>query len=132
MMFDKATSGTARRTLWGRRAGFDSAAALAALAFIVAVFAPAARAEPVTHIVEIKDFKFDPEFLEVEVGDVVIWRNLDIAPHTATQTGGDGWDSGLLRRNEEWSMIAVTAGEVDYLCTYHPSMKGRLRVLSAN
>lgn len=103
-----------------------------ALAFAIAFCASPAVAEPATHIVEIRDFKFEPDFLEVKAGDVVIWRNLDIAPHTATQTGGDGWDSGLLRRGEEWSMTVENVGEIDYLCTYHPSMKGRLRILSAD
>lgn len=45
---------------------------------------PAAR----RHVVEIRDFGFHPQSIQVSVGDIIVWTNRDIVPHTAT--AGDG------------------------------------------
>ena len=47
------------------------------------------------HRVLIKRFKFEPARLEVRPGDVIVWENLDIAPHTATATD-KSWDTGRI------------------------------------
>ncbi len=80
-----------------------------------------------THIVEIKGFKYNPEVLTVSVGDTVRWINLDAAPHTAT-AGNESWNSGKLKRNEEWAFTVTETGETRYICIYHPVMKGTLIV----
>ena len=82
-----------------------------------------------THIVEIRQFKFTPQTLTVKDGDTIIWRNLDVVPHTATDRAQQ-WNSGNLRKNEEWSMVANGAGQLKYFCAYHPSMKGTVIIES--
>ncbi len=51
--------------------------------------------------------------------------NLDVAPHTAT---GDGFDTGMLRKDERKEIAFPTAGEFPYLCKFHRHMTGRIRV----
>ena len=49
------------------------------------------------HRVEIQQFRFVPEAIEVKPGDTIVWVNLDIVPHTVTATDTDtSWDSGNL------------------------------------
>ena len=78
-----------------------------------------------THTVVIRQFAFVPETLEVSVGDIVVWVNEDIVPHTATAADTQ-WDSGRLDRGESWSLEIGTPGTVDYLCLFHPAMRARL------
>ena len=85
----------------------------------------ASEAEANTHIVEIRQFKFWPETMTVQQGDTIIWRNLDLVPHTATEQSRE-WDSGNLDKDGEWSLVVETAGRQDYFCAYHPSMKGTI------
>lgn len=82
-------------------------------------------AGPKTHVVEIRQFKFFPATLEVKPGDVIIWRNLDIAPHTAT---AKNWDSGNLGKDQSWSLKVTSKGTIEYICAYHPAMKGKIVV----
>ena len=82
------------------------------------------------HVIDIVDFRFEPEELTVAAGDRITWRNRDVVPHTATARD-KSWDSGNINRDAEWSMVAPTAGMLDYICAYHPSMKGRITILAA-
>lgn len=95
------------------------------LAALIAPPAPAAG-PPRTHRVAIKGFKFEPERLEVNGGDTVIWTNEDIVPHTATST--KHFDSKRLDKGKSWSYMAKKTGSFPYICTYHPTMKGELVV----
>ena len=81
-----------------------------------------------THIVEIRDFVFAPDRIEVRPGDRITWINRDIAPHTATADDGS-WDSGELRRDEEWQTTVDVGMKADYYCRFHPMMKARLEIL---
>ncbi|GJL93266.1 cupredoxin domain-containing protein [Hyphococcus sp.] len=83
------------------------------------------------HVIDIIDFRFEPDTLIVAPGDRITWRNRDVVPHTATASD-KSWDSGNLNRDEEWSMIAPAAGAVDYICAYHPSMKGRITIADSS
>jgi len=82
------------------------------------------------HVIDIVDFRFEPEELTVAAGDRITWRNRDVVPHTATARD-KSWDSGNLNRDEEWSIVAPAAGVLDYICAYHPSMKGRITISDA-
>src|SRR5204862_250029 len=46
--------------------------------------------------VEIKDFAFGPATLTVKSGSKVTFRNSDSTNHTATATGGGGFDTGTI------------------------------------
>ena len=86
---------------------------------------PAAESSK-THTILIKGFQFQPERLEVAVGDIVIWKNEDIVPHTATAK--KGFDSKNLDRGQSWKYVAKQKGAFNYICTFHPSMKAVLVV----
>ena len=75
----------------------------------------------------IEDFKFNPATLQISVGDTVTWINMDSAPHTAT-SNEEGFDSGGLSKDESFSFTFEEVGNYDYICTFHPSMKGEVIV----
>jgi plastocyanin len=79
------------------------------------------------HQVEIVDFLYQPDPLEVNVGDTVTFVNKDAAPHTAT-ADDKSWDSGNLNQGDSWTLDLKEAGEVPYFCIYHPNMTGTLIV----
>lgn len=86
-----------------------------------------AEPEPREHKIEITNFVFVPEMVNARVGDTITWINRDIVPHTATGEGGS-WDTGSINKDESKSLV-VTVGMVsDYICRFHPTMKGALRV----
>lgn|SRR5690606_11594106 len=78
------------------------------------------------HVVEMRNFAFEPAVLEASVGDTVEFVNRDIVPHTATAEGA--WDSGSIAAGAQWSTVLEAAGTVEYVCTLHPSMRGRIEV----
>ena len=77
-----------------------------------------------THTVIIKNFAFVPDHLTVSIGDTVVWKNEDSAPHTAT--ADNEFDSKQLDMGQSWSFVARKKGSYPYICTYHPYMKGEL------
>ena len=78
---------------------------------------------PRTHTVEIRGMEFHPAALTVSVGDTIVWINRDIVPHTAT--AGD-WDTGLLARGQSGHVVAQHTGQLRYVCSLHPTMRGTL------
>jgi plastocyanin len=76
--------------------------------------------------VTIVDFSFRPSTLDVAVGAQVTWTNTGSAPHTVTFT--DGEDSGALDTGQTYSRTFDTAGDFDYICEIHPSMRGSVTV----
>jgi plastocyanin len=85
------------------------------------------KPRPVTHRVTIDATSFEPATVTIRAGDSVVWMNRDIIPHTATQTG-KGFDSGTLKSGDAWKHTFKTAGDVAYVCTFHPTMKGTVKV----
>lgn len=77
--------------------------------------------------IEIRDFDYFPRDATVEAGAEVTWVNRDSAPHTATDEDGT-WDTGVLREDESGTLSFDQAGEFEYYCTLHPSMKATLTV----
>jgi len=99
--------------------GLIVAALAATITFHPALEAEASEEQRV--IIEIRKFKFVPEALVVSPGDVVVWKNMDIVPHTATSTNG-GWDSGAIEAGGEWETVVTEDMSDDYFCVFHPSM----------
>ena len=85
--------------------------------------AMALPARAATHKVVIKSFKFAPAQLNVAVGDTVVFENQDGAPHTGT---GKSFDTGRLNRGESGRVTISEAGTHDYICKFHPNMKGKI------
>lgn len=89
--------------------------------------APLPQPEPVTVAVDIAGFAFRDAEIEIRTGDTVVWTNRDEKDHTVT---GDGFDSGNLDEGETFTFTFDAPGDYPYICAYHPSMKGVVKVLS--
>jgi plastocyanin len=77
--------------------------------------------------VDIADFKFGPEAITVAAGGEVTWTNTDSAAHTAS--GADGsFDTGALDKGEEAEVAFDEPGTYEYICEFHPFMKGTIEV----
>lgn len=70
--------------------------------------------------------KFEPEIIEVNIGDTIVWVNKDIVAHNVTVLPDQEWTSGNIETNAMWKM-AIEAS-FNYFCTIHPPMKGEVRV----
>lgn len=106
---------------------------MVAVAALAAATASAAgeqrqKRKPATHTVTIDASRFTPEALTIRAGDTVVWVNRDLFPHTATDSGNQGFDSGSLAPGASWKHTFTARGPVSYLCLFHPTMKGRLTV----
>ena len=77
--------------------------------------------------VEIVDFAFAPEAIEVPVGTEVTWTNSDTSPHTATADDAS-FDTGDLDKGDSASNTFNEAGEFTYYCRFHPNMKATVEV----
>lgn len=79
------------------------------------------------HVVEMRNFGFEPAHLVAAPGDTVVWINRDIVPHTATESN-EQWDSDTLQEDESWYLVVREVGDRAYYCRFHPTMKGTLLV----
>lgn len=82
--------------------------------------------EPETHVVEIKQMKFEPAEVKVRKGDRVQWINKDITDHDVTELANHAWASSPLKTGQSWSLTVTE--NVDYFCNLHQVMKGKIRV----
>lgn len=105
----------------------SAGARIAAIALTLAACGSDAR-EPRTHHVEISAMQFAPADLVVAVGDTVVWTNRDVVPHTVTSPAGAAvtFDSAMIEGQKQWQYKVTAAGELPYVCTYHPTMRGKL------
>ena len=103
-----------------RIAGLLAGAALAA--------APACSpsATPKTYPVVLHDLMFGPTPAQARVGDTIEWDNTDLFLHSATAS--DGSFDVELKPGAKIAMPLKRAGTFDFICRYHPGMKGRLVV----
>lgn len=85
-----------------------------------------ALAEASTHHVSIESMKFNPPEIEVQKGDVIIWENKDIVPHTVT--ADKKFDSGTILSGKTYRHVIKNSGEVPYICRFHPTMTGKIKV----
>jgi plastocyanin len=96
---------------------------ICALAMAGALFTFPLHAVSPVHPVDIQNFAFMPDRLDVHVGEVIEWTNKDFAPHTVTDDCGTS-DSGLLKYLGKFRFSATTPGVFAYHCSSHPAMKG--------
>ena len=85
------------------------------------------RAAGHAHTVTIEAMSFKPQVLVVHRGDRITWTNKDPFPHTVTSTSGK-FDSHEIAPDASWTYVARKAGEYDYVCTLHVTMKGKIEV----
>ncbi len=104
-----------------------SARSLAVLAMLGLSLAPLAQAaSQQTREIEVKNYVFGPTPVGLHVGDVVKWVNKDSVEHTATAT--DGSFNVDLPPVGAGETQLKQAGVIDYFCSIHPYMKGKLTV----
>jgi plastocyanin len=96
------------------------------LAWYAIASSAVADGKSVSHTVVIQGLKEVPETLVVKRGDTITWINKDPFPHTVTAKGV--FDSGSIAPGGSWRYTAKIVGEHSYTCTFHPNMKGTLRV----
>lgn len=78
------------------------------------------------HLVEITQMKFNPAELKVKKGDKVVFVNHDLVTHDITEESKREWSSSPLAPDQNWVLVAT--GNVNYFCSIHPVMKGRIMV----
>jgi plastocyanin len=86
--------------------------------------APAAAEVPV----DIRDFAYSPNPIEIAAGDTVTWTNQDEVPHTATGEDRNVLQSGTISPGASFSQSFPEAGEFGYFCEFHPNMSGTIVV----
>ena len=86
---------------------------------------------------EMGDQAYDPNPVNVKAGDTVTWTNDDSQIHTVTSVTdssdpntGKEFDSSMLSQNQTFSHKFTTAGEFPYFCQLHPTMVGKVIVVS--
>ncbi|MGH6835696.1 MAG: hypothetical protein ACREC9_09145 [Methylocella sp.] len=96
-----------------------------AVCFVLLV-SPSLGADPRVHEIGIDNLAFGLAPHGLHVNDVVEWTNSDILRHTATAT--DGSFDVDLPAGGKGRTILMRAGNVTYVCRFHPGMQGRLEV----
>ena len=85
-----------------------------------------------TAAVGMKGIQFNPEKVTVKKGGTVTWTNDESVPHDVTKEDGPGPDfssgNGNLQQGDTYKQTFKEAGEVNYVCTVHPNMKGTVTV----
>lgn len=77
--------------------------------------------------VDIRDFAFIEQRLEIAPGTTVEWVNRDDVVHTATSDDGS-WNSGAIEPGASWSATFDEPGIYSYHCGPHPYMRGTITV----
>jgi plastocyanin len=80
-----------------------------------------------TFVVTMQITGFEPQMLTVASGDRVIWVNNDLFPHTAT-ADDKTFDSHSVAPSGKWTFVAGKRGTYTYICIFHPTMKGSIKV----
>jgi plastocyanin len=99
---------------------------LAAAAWALLPIPSPAVAAPRTHVIVIDKMKFGPIPQDVRIGDVIVWNNRDMFRHSATAKGRFDVD---LPAGKAVKMRVTATGRFPFLCKYHPSMTGVLKVV---
>ncbi len=90
------------------------------------VAAQTALAQPAgTNEIRIIDEQFVPNTITVQAGESVTFVNADDDEHTAT---GPGFDTGEMDPGVSVTITFDTAGSFDFVCQFHPEMRGTVIV----
>ncbi|MFA5021947.1 MAG: cupredoxin family copper-binding protein [Patescibacteria group bacterium] len=87
---------------------------------------PPAKIQGELKNVTINNLAFEPNKLEIKVGETVKWTNQDSVSHTVI--GGPDWQSNPLNTGESFYYTFTQTGTYNYHCSIHPSMKGTITV----
>ncbi len=90
--------------------------------------AVSARSWATSFGVQIAGFAFSPPSLTINVGDTVVWTQIDSVGHNTVSDNGL-WTSPVLSPGQTFSFTFNTPGTFGYLCTIHPFMTGSVTVV---
>ena len=76
--------------------------------------------------IQIANFTFEPQQMEVKAGTTVTWMNGDDIPHTIVSAGK--FRSKPLDTDEAFSFTFTAPGTYEYFCSLHPHMTGTIVV----
>jgi len=77
--------------------------------------------------IQMDDFFFTPNRVQVHAGDTVTWQNNGPSVHTATDSHG-AWDTGDVAAGSSAAVEFDSAGTFTYNCSPHPWMIGQVIV----
>jgi plastocyanin len=78
--------------------------------------------------VDMKNIKFVPQQVSVPVGSTIHFVNQDSVQHDVVATSGATFHSPLFGKGGHFDYKATKAGTIDYVCTVHPGMDGKIIV----
>ena len=81
---------------------------------------------PTMHSIEMMQMKFYPAELKVKKGDKIVFVNHDIVAHDVTEESKKAWNSSPMSEGQTWILEATET--VNYYCSIHPVMKGKIVV----
>ena len=79
-------------------------------------------------IVDIKNFAFNPQILNIKSGTNVSWINNDSVPHTITSDSENILNSPTLAPGESFNFTFTNSGTINYHCNIHRTMNGTIIV----
>jgi len=96
---------------------------------------PSLGLKRVVHTVKIMEkngrFFFQPSRMTIKVGDVVVWKNVTVAPHTVSSDTGVFNTPSFLSPNGTFTFTFTRAGTFKYHCNIHLYMHAAIIVKSA-
>lgn len=85
--------------------------------------------------IEIRNWAYNPDQVEVKPGTVVVWLQSDTEPHNVRLYPSENnplensVSGPLLRRGQRWAVVFNEPGVYEYLCDPHDFMYGVVRVV---
>jgi plastocyanin len=81
--------------------------------------------------IHIADGEFEPREIDIAVGGSVMWINDDVTSHNVKFLEPSTFNSGVMKPAATWTQTFTSAGNYDYYCDFHNSMKGSVVVRPA-
>jgi len=82
-----------------------------------------------TVTVEIPEFVFSPDPVQISTCDEIVWENTHDQPHTSTGKGDQAWSTGNVAPGASAEPVRFEeAGSFSYICALHPFMTGTVEV----
>jgi plastocyanin len=75
-----------------------------------------------------ENIQFKPKAVRARVGQQVTWTNAEDIEHNVVATSGAEFESEIFGKDGNYSFTPAEAGTVEYTCTLHPGMDGRITV----
>jgi plastocyanin len=92
-------------------------------------------AKATIYTVEVADFSFTPNALNINSGDTVRWIWVS-GTHTTTSTsvpsGASTWNNSMTSSNTQFQMKFTVSGNYNYHCSIHTMMTGTITVAPAS